>query len=323
MLLSDLATEGRSMSLMHPLVTTIIPAYNAGKYLAETIDSVLSQTYQNIEILVIDDGSVDDTKNIAYSFGKNVKYLYQSNAGVSAAKNAGILNSKGEYITCLDADDVIHKEKISQQMEFLKANPNVPIVFTDYRNFTCRNEWERSHFQSCPRLVGYLKTSGTGGVMSAAQATGILVEENFTIGSSPLYRRDALNVVGLYDPCLSQGEDFEFHYRFAKRFPAGVIDQVFLMRRLHDANASSKIYQMSLEAGLSRKKILLYEDDVYLKKKIKKWLLQLYLDIGCNLGERDRYGSFLVTLHSFRYGIKLEQLKNLFILFVIRKREKL
>jgi glycosyltransferase involved in cell wall biosynthesis len=102
-----------------PLVSVIIPAYNAAKFIAETIESVLSQIYQNIEIVVVDDGSQDETSTIVRQFAardRRVRLIQQANAGVAAARNCAIQNSQGEFIVPIDADDIWYPQKIDKQV---------------------------------------------------------------------------------------------------------------------------------------------------------------------------------------------------------------
>jgi glycosyltransferase involved in cell wall biosynthesis len=113
-------------------VIVIIPTYNCAKYLQETIGSVLKQTYQDFEIIVVDDGSTDNTKEILnpYIKNRNIRYFYQENKGPAAARNRGIQESQGEYIAFLDADDVWHPLKIDLQMKYLSQNPDVFALST-------------------------------------------------------------------------------------------------------------------------------------------------------------------------------------------------
>ena len=115
------------------LVSVIIPSYQSQDTVLETIDSVLNQTYQQIEILVIDDGSTDDTRNlVSEKFGNSVIYIYQGNRGLSAARNTGLIASCGEYIQFLDADDILYPIKIEQQIDYLRSHPNIDIINSHY-----------------------------------------------------------------------------------------------------------------------------------------------------------------------------------------------
>jgi glycosyltransferase involved in cell wall biosynthesis len=124
-----------------PLVTIIIPVYNGAKYLADAIDSAISQTYPNIEILVIDDGSTDNTKEVAARYHEKVKYIYQENSGVGAALNTGITKATGEYISWLSHDDIYHADKIASQVTILAdINPELRDKTIIYSAFEQMNE---------------------------------------------------------------------------------------------------------------------------------------------------------------------------------------
>lgn len=111
-----------------PCVSVVIPCYNAERWLAEAVDSVLSQTYEPLEIIAVDDGSSDATLNILQGYGTRVHTITQKNAGVSAARSAGIQQAKGEYVAFLDADDVWTPTKTERQMQFLLANPRFGLI---------------------------------------------------------------------------------------------------------------------------------------------------------------------------------------------------
>jgi teichuronic acid biosynthesis glycosyltransferase TuaG len=112
-----------------PLVSVIMPVYNAERYVAMAIQSVEDQTYSNWELLIVDDGSTDNSKNIILEFkDPRVKYFFQSNAGVSAARNTGLLNRKGEYICFLDADDQLTIDSIAMRIALFQERPGVKIV---------------------------------------------------------------------------------------------------------------------------------------------------------------------------------------------------
>src|ERR1051326_6962089 len=118
---------------MNKLVSVIIPTYNAEKFLAETISSVLNQTYSDLEVIIVDDGSTDNTFNVAERFTNDprVKILKQKNQGVSAARNSGYAISKGEFISYLDADDVWMKNTIELWIEKFKTDEAFGIVHSD------------------------------------------------------------------------------------------------------------------------------------------------------------------------------------------------
>ncbi len=113
-----------------PLVTIIIPAYNAKSYIRRSLGSALEQTYEKVEIIVVDDGSTDETAEIVKSYGDpRIKYIYQENQGQGAARNNGIKRSSGDYITFLDADDRYLPEKVERQVEFLQGHGEYHAVY--------------------------------------------------------------------------------------------------------------------------------------------------------------------------------------------------
>src|SRR4051795_3380132 len=107
-----------------PLVSVVIPNYNYGRYVRQAVDSVLAQTYPSVEIIVVDDGSSDDSVALLQSYGSSIKLVAQSNGGVHKARNRGIEESKGEFVAFLDADDWWEPTKLARQME-LFADPRV------------------------------------------------------------------------------------------------------------------------------------------------------------------------------------------------------
>lgn len=122
------------MQFDQPLVSVILPAYNAEAFIGDTLDSIINQTYINIEVLVVDDGSQDRTAEIVQSIAQKdsrVTLLWQSNAGVAAARNLAIQKSTGDYIAPIDADDIWYPQKLEKQMQcMLKANPSVGLIYT-------------------------------------------------------------------------------------------------------------------------------------------------------------------------------------------------
>ena len=114
-----------------PRVSVIIPSYNSARYLGRAIDSARAQTYKDYEILVVDDGSTDDTKDVAMQYGRKVTYLYQQNRGVSAARNHAILKANGELLAYLDADDMWYPEKLERQVAFLDVHQECGMVHSE------------------------------------------------------------------------------------------------------------------------------------------------------------------------------------------------
>jgi len=121
--------------MKHDLISCIVPVFNGERYLGETLDSILAQTYQPLELIVVDDGSTDGTATVAASYGKRIRYLWQTNAGEAVARNQGLSAAQGEFIAFLDADDLWHPEKLARQMARLQERPELDLSFTRHQNF--------------------------------------------------------------------------------------------------------------------------------------------------------------------------------------------
>ena len=131
MISTELNRSETAMNVTPPSISVVIPAYNAGPYINAAIDSVLGQTLPPLEIIVIDDGSTDDTCEMINIFGGLVKYVFQENQGISGARNTGIRLACGEWIALLDADDVWHRQKLEIQSAILESHPTIGLLATE------------------------------------------------------------------------------------------------------------------------------------------------------------------------------------------------
>ena len=211
-----------------PLITVIIPTYNYGRFIGETISSILAQTYENLEVIVVDDGSKDNTRQIVESFGEGVRYIYQENAGVSAARNNGIRNSKGEFIAMLDADDIWLPYKLDKQMEFFEKNPSVGVVCCqtecinkDGEVLSRRNR--KDHPDRKKLYEDLLFHNRVGG------------------GSVGLIKKECFDKVGLFDerPEFKAVEDWDMWIKLAKIYHIRMLQEVLVQVRAGDYNLSS------------------------------------------------------------------------------------
>ncbi len=195
------------------MISIIIPCYNYGHLIAETIDSILNQTYQNFEIIVINDGSTDNTETVVGAYANNdarIKYYKYSNGGLGASRNKGLEKATGNYIQFLDADDLLERSKFEVQLQIFKDNPQVDIVYGSVRYFT------NKPFDLNARLLTYWgadeewmpKISGNDEEFAQRAFKG-----NFTHLSSPLFTKQIVNKVGLFDNDVSAVADYHFLLR--------------------------------------------------------------------------------------------------------------
>ena len=223
-------------------ISVVIPAYNAEAYLRETLDSVLAQDYPSIEIVVVDDGSKDGTAALCKSYAERIVYRHQPNSGgCSVPRNHGYRVATGDYICFFDADDLMAPGRLSGYARFLDEHPEAVAVLADYRNFDEDGPAPKTHFETCPQLckaAGFDDPSRDSAVLDGATVRGILVEENFSISSSPMYRREVLELTRAFDETLKASEDFDLVYRVSRAGSWGIMRRVGFNRRLHQNNMS-------------------------------------------------------------------------------------
>ena len=207
------------------LVSCVIPTYNGERFVGQAIDSILGQSYMPLEILCVDDGSIDGTRTVVQGFGDRVQYLYQQNAGPATARNTGVRSARGEFLAFLDSDDIWVPNKLMVQVAHLRKNPEHGFCVAHIQNF-----WEpelaeeevqfRDHPRSRP-MPGYL-----------TQAL--------------LVRSDAFGRIGPFKAELKHTNDTEWFMRAKSCGVIGhLLDEVLVMRRLHKDNRSRQFADRS------------------------------------------------------------------------------
>jgi glycosyltransferase involved in cell wall biosynthesis len=186
-----------------PLVSVVIASYNMSQYLPLSVQSVLNQTHENIEILIIDDGSTDGTRTTIERFlsDPRVKYFYQENKGQASAKNKGILESKGVYISFLDADDLWPINTLENQIPCFALSPAIGVVYGDIAVIDENNS-----------VIALWKRKSLNGRIS-----GPLLVDNF-IGMACVIRRDCFEKVGLFDEQYRMGIDYDLLLRISAHY---------------------------------------------------------------------------------------------------------
>jgi len=214
-----------------PRVSVVIATYNMAAFLPEAIESVLRQTFQDLEVIVVDDGSTDNTPEVMAQFSSRVKYVRQENAGPSAAYNRGDDIALGEYEFQLDADDVLMEGALEKAVSVLDGAPQAGFCYgqvrymdEDGRELNVPRQWpERS------------------GLMTARQVILELLNLRFIFGSATLLRRACFREVGRFDESLGYGEDTELFARMAKRCPVACIAEPLAWRRKHQGAITAKL----------------------------------------------------------------------------------
>ena len=224
-----------------PLISVIIPVYNCEKYLAEAIESVLSQCYPSLEVIIVDDGSTDSSAEVAAQFLPKVKYQFRENSGPSTALNQGIKLSQGDFLAFLDSDDIWELGKLTAQMHVFSENPEYDAVFGYIQQFKSPElDWE-SHQK-------------------------ILIDQEIMPGyhkGTMLIKRSSFNRVGQFNPQMKFVDFIDWFARAKeKELKMFMMKDVLMRRRLHKTNmgvrekASRLEYVRILKASLDRRRAL-------------------------------------------------------------------
>jgi glycosyltransferase involved in cell wall biosynthesis len=207
-----------------PKVSIVIPAYNAMDFLPETIETIINQTYTDFEVLVIDDGSLDNVVEwVSQLQDPRVKIVSQANQGVSGARNKGIELARGEYMAFSDADDLWESTKLAKQVERLDQDSTVGLVYV----------WTALADQNGIPTGRVVSSNAEGNVWQQLTALNMVC-----CGSTPLVRRCCFETVGLFAVDISFSEDWDMWLRIAAKYPFAVVKEPLLRYRQHQNNTS-------------------------------------------------------------------------------------
>ncbi|MEA3512624.1 MAG: glycosyltransferase family A protein [Campylobacterota bacterium] len=195
-------------------ISVIIPTYNRAGFLKKTIQSILNQTYKVNEIIIVDDGSTDTTKDILKQFENNIIYIYQNNSGVSSARNKGLKYAKNDWICFLDSDDIWEKSKIEKQVYFHKNNKKIYISHTDELWLFNDKIIKQNKQQQKP--------------------SGFCFEENIPLckigASTVMINKKVFDDIGLFDENLIACEDYDLWLRVLLKYELGYIDEKLIQK---------------------------------------------------------------------------------------------
>ena len=224
-----------------PAVSVIIPTYNRGSWIGGSVESVLSQSFKDFELLVVDDGSTDDTSSVVATF-PSVRYIREAeNSGVSKARNLGLLSARGRFIAFLDSDDLWQKDKLQAQVEWMERHPDCVVCYTD-------EIWIRKGVRVNP-MTKHQKSTGD---IFADCLQLCLVSP-----SSAMMRASLFEEVGNFDESLPACEDYDFWLRVAVRHPFHFIPRKLIVKRGgHSDQLSRKYWGMDRFRVHALKKLL-------------------------------------------------------------------
>ncbi|MDE2028537.1 MAG: glycosyltransferase family 2 protein, partial [Candidatus Omnitrophica bacterium] len=254
---------------MEPLVSIIIPAYNAGTLIGQTIESALGQTYKSTEIILVNDGSTDNTRHFIEQYtSKGVMCIHKENGGPASARNRGFEASKGDYIAFLDADDIWEPEKLAKQIVCFKSNPAAGLVYTAVNIIDEHGQFVRSR----------LPQNLSGMVFNE------LFQKNHIAASSVMVRRECFTRVGGFDedPEMISVEDYDLWLRMSALYEVAYINEPLIKYRLLDNSVSKNIARSYLgELKVVKKNYALFHDRYpAIKPALNKHLSRLYFEFG-------------------------------------------
>ncbi|HEX8284177.1 MAG TPA: glycosyltransferase family A protein [Pyrinomonadaceae bacterium] len=265
-----------AVSELRPLVSVIVPTYNYGRFIGQTLDSLRAQTFAGWECVVVDDGSTDDTEEVVARYAEadaRVRYLRQANQRQAVAKNTGLADARGRYVQFLDADDLLEPRKLERQVEFLEANPQADIVYGGARYFHTERPDERLYGMFGETEPWMPELSGAGKTLLLP-----LVRMNVMAINAALVRRECIDDVGPFDAALPPVEDWDYWLRCAlkgKRFEFRDFDGALALVRAHAASTSRQHASALVAWRALRAKIDTLTDDpevLFLNQEMKSQL---------------------------------------------------
>jgi len=218
-----------------PRVSIVIPTYNRERLIGATLDSVMAQTFQDFEVVVVDDGSTDGTAELVRAYGARVRYLYQPNQGQGAARNTGLRAARGELVAFLDSDDLWEPNKLALQLAALADRPDCPWIYTDafvFDGATGRRQFLFS--RQCRPHEGMVADR--------------LLRMNFIASPTPVIRREVFDRVGMFNELTPQVEDWDMWLRIAARYPIAYVPEALAGYRLHQATSTGSHTPLAIYA---------------------------------------------------------------------------
>ena len=272
------------MRKKNPLVSVIIPTYNRGWILKEAIDSVLAQDFTDFELIVVDDGSTDNTQDILSSYKEDIVVLRQDNKGVSSARNRGIISASGQFIAFLDSDDLWLSQKLSRQVDFFNANPDALICQTE-------EKWIRNGIRVNPKK-------------RHKKLTGDIFDPSLYLclvsPSAVMIKHSLFENTGMFDESLPACEDYDMWLRISCRYPVYLIDTPLIIKRGGHADQLSRSSCLDRYRIQSLKKIiesnLLTDKQAIAAVNVLKEKCDIYANGCLKRGRKDKSVAFFIEM---------------------------
>ena len=291
------------------MISVIIPTYNSDKYICEAIDSVLSQTCKDYEIIIIDDGSTDNTKNLIAENYPTVRYFYSKNKGVSSARNIGISIAQGEFIAFLDADDKWLPEKLEKQLALFENDHQVGMVFTENYYFDEHGLKEIKIFKRKLLMYGNIVRN--------------IFLNSYVVTSTVMVRKSVFDDVGLFEEGLAIAEDDNMWMRICLKNRIELLDEPLILYRITEGSLSrDNSFQNLIQAVRKHIEIIMNKYQAIYKclgkstirqKYSQVYFMEAYLYFRQNKYRESRSGFFKSYIY---YPFKLKSMLYLISTYV-------
>jgi glycosyltransferase involved in cell wall biosynthesis len=275
--------------LSDQLVSVIIPTYNRASLISDAVQSVLGQSHRNVEIIVVDDGSTDNTRSVVDSFKGAVRYIISDHGGPAHARNAGMKAATGKYIAFLDSDDIYRSDKLVLQLSFMEGHPEIGMVYTEFSAATGTGLFEEYHLRtfhgvydrrgwSYEDIFPNREEFVYGDMKPVSSYTGDIFRyvllDPLVPSPTIMFRREILSKVGYQNEAYHFAEEYEFIVRICKYFRVAFLDVPTYVYRYHEGQMSKATQPLTREKKLT-------------EVEIQKVILQAVLDWG--LGDKAYY----------------------------------
>lgn len=287
-----------------PFFSIVIPTFNRKSMVKEAVDSVLSQSFRDFEIIVIDDGSVDGTHELLTSYKEEIIYRRQENSGVAAARNLGLSLSSGSYICYLDSDDIWPEDRLSEFKRAIEVGPDAGFIFSNFRKHDVKNPepYSATNSDIFPCIFKLGKRISNKFILFEGEEKLKLIFEGYPLYPSTFAVRRDVHDNFRWDPGILKSEDFNFVLRVSKRFDFLYIDEDLATVRIHGNNKSMDFLMKNRVNILSMK---LYRD-LYASKKLRPLCnyyisRRLFLDGRSYLNQRLYISGLKLVVSSLAY----------------------
>lgn len=273
---------------MAPTVSILIPTYNRENVIRKALDSALAQTYRKVQIVVVDDGSTDNTRDVIKSYGQDIVYVYQKNRGIASARNTGLRHCTGDYIAFLDSDDYWLPQKLERQVAIFQDHPEYGMVACQCASIDAQGRFRQ---KNRPGRSGWVLES--------------LFRKNFIRTSAAVVTKACIEAVGPFDETLRECEEYDLWLRIAARFQVGFINEPLAVYTDNPCGVSTD----SLVGRLHRLRVL---EKPYLQELIPKHAYRRRIADTCHYIGR-HYLEKGDRLEGIRYLRKAQKLSPFFL----------